>query len=154
MKLIRWRSGNKTQPGILLDGSYYDVSSFGEDYNEAFFETDGLSRLRGFLQQQSAKLMKLDEPVNLDSPIARPSKIVCIGLNYLDHARETKYKPPTEPVIFLKSIRHSTDLDPVIIPKNSKTTGSRIGGGDGKKASYVRIEALQDMSPAIACTMM
>ena len=68
--------------------------SFGEDYNEAFFETDGLNRLSGFLKKEAVNLKKLEEPVNLDSPIARPSKIVCIGLNYLDHARETKAQPP------------------------------------------------------------
>lgn len=147
MKLIRWRDGNKTRPGILLNGSHYDTSSFGEDYNEAFFETDGLSRLSGFLKQQAVNLKKLEEPVNLDSPIARPSKIVCIGLNYLDHARETKAQPPPEPVIFLKSTTAlNGPFDPVIIPKNSKKTDWEVELAVvmAKKASYVEeSEALQ-----------
>ncbi len=139
MKLIRWRKENKTRPGILLDGSYYDVSSFGEDYNEVFFETDGLNRLRAFLQKEAGKLEKLEEP-DLDSPIARPSKIVCIGLNYLDHARETKAQPPPEPVIFMKSTTAlSGPFDPVIIPKNSKKTDWEVELAVvmAKKASYV-----------------
>lgn len=140
MKLIRWRNGNKTLPGILLDGSYFDVSSFGEDYNESFFETDGLNRLKVFLQKEAGKLKKLAEPINLDSPIARPSKIVCIGLNYLDHARETKAQPPPEPVIFLKSTTAlSGPFDPVIIPRNSKKTDWEVELAIvmAKKASYV-----------------
>ena len=140
MKLIRWRNGNKTQPGILLDGSYYDVSAFGEDYDERFFETDGLNRLRVFIQKEAGRLKKIEEPVNLDSPIARPSKIVCIGLNYLDHARETKAQPPPEPVIFLKSTTAlSGPFDPVIIPKNSKKTDWEVELAVvmAKRASYV-----------------
>src|SRR5664279_3826836 len=140
MKLIRWRKGNKTLPGILLDGSYYDVSHFGEDYNERFFETNGLDRLRVFLKENSGDLKKLEEPVNLDSPIARPSKIVCIGLNYADHARETKAQPPPEPVIFLKSTTAlSGPFDPVIIPRNSKKTDWEVELAVvmAKKASYV-----------------
>jgi 2-keto-4-pentenoate hydratase/2-oxohepta-3-ene-1,7-dioic acid hydratase in catechol pathway len=140
MKLIRWRSGNKTRPGILLNGSHFDLSSFGEDFNEAFFETDGLDRLRKYLQKESVNLEKLKEPIALDSPIARPSKIVCIGLNYADHARETKAQPPSEPVIFLKSTTALCGpFDPIIIPKNSKKTDWEVELAVvmGKKASYV-----------------
>ena len=127
-------------PGIMLNGSNYDVSSFGEDYNETFFESDGINRLRVFLQKHGGDLKKLEEPVNLDSPIARPSKIVCIGLNYADHARETKAQPPPEPVIFLKSTTAlSGPFDPVIIPRNSKKTDWEVELAVvmAKKASYV-----------------
>jgi 2,4-diketo-3-deoxy-L-fuconate hydrolase len=140
MKLIRWRKENKTFPGILLDGNYYDVSSTGEDYNERFFETDGLERLKILLENNKKDLKKLNDPVNLDSPIARPSKIVCIGLNYADHARETKAQSPAEPVIFLKSTTAlSGPFDPVIIPKNSKKTDWEVELAIviAKKASYV-----------------
>ncbi len=140
MKLIRWRKGNKTHPGIVIDGLYYDISSFGEDFNEGFFETNGLDRLWTFLQKHSGNLTKLENPVNLDSPIARPSKIVCIGLNYADHARETKAQPPPEPVIFLKSTTAlSGPFDPVIIPRNSRKTDWEVELAVvmAKKASYV-----------------
>ncbi|HEY8733415.1 MAG TPA: fumarylacetoacetate hydrolase family protein [Puia sp.] len=140
MKLIRWRNGDKTVPGIMLDGQYYDVTDLGEDYNEGFFETGGLQRLKSFLEKNKRELKKLNIGAQLDSPIARPSKIVCIGLNYADHARETKAQPPPEPVIFLKS---TTALcgpyDPIIIPKNSKKTDWEVELAIvmAKKASYV-----------------
>jgi 2,4-diketo-3-deoxy-L-fuconate hydrolase len=140
MKLIRWRKGNKTLPGIILDDHYFDASAFGEDYNEGFFETGGLQRLKKFLENHKQDLKKLDEPVQLDSPIARPSKIVCIGLNYADHAMETKAQPPAEPVIFLKSTSALCGpFDPIIIPKNSKKTDWEVELAIvmAKKASYV-----------------
>ena len=140
MKLIRWRKGGKTFPGIILDNQYYDISAFGEDYNEGFFETGGLLRLNKFLEDHKQDLKKLEDSVVLDSPIARPSKIVCIGLNYADHARETKAQPPAEPVIFLKSTTALCGpFDPIIIPKNSKKTDWEVELAIviSKKASYI-----------------
>lgn len=140
MKLIRWRKSGKTFPGIINDNQFYDVSGLGEDYNEGFFETDGLTRLKKFLVDHKKDLKKLEDSIVLDSPVARPSKIVCIGLNYADHARETKAQPPAEPVIFLKS---TTALcgpyDPIIIPKNSKKTDWEVELAIviSKKASYI-----------------
>jgi 2-keto-4-pentenoate hydratase/2-oxohepta-3-ene-1,7-dioic acid hydratase in catechol pathway len=140
MKLIRWRKSGKTFPGIILDSQFYDVSGLGEDYNEGFFETGGLTRLKKFLADHKKDIKKLEDFVVLDSPVARPSKIVCIGLNYADHARETKAQPPAEPVIFLKS---TTALcgpyDPIIIPKNSKKTDWEVELAIviSKKASYI-----------------
>ncbi len=140
MKLFRWKKGEKTFPGIVRNEHYFDVSALGEDYNEEFFETGGLSRLRSFLDKNSADLKKLEEPTLLASPISRPSKIVCIGLNYADHARETKAQPPAEPVIFLKSTTAlSGPFDPIIIPKNSKKTDWEVELAIvmARKASYV-----------------
>ena len=140
MKLIRWRKGGKTFPGIILKSQYYDVSDLGEDYNEDFFETGGLLRLKKFLEGHKQDLIKLEDSVALDSPIARPSKIVCIGLNYADHARETKAQPPAEPVIFLKSTTALCGpFDPIIIPKNSKKTDWEVELAIviAKKASYI-----------------
>ena len=140
MKLIRWRKQGRTFPGIILDDDYYDSSAFGEDYNEIFFETGGLQRLKKFIETHRRDLKKLEEPMQLDSPIARPSKIVCIGLNYADHARETKAQPPAEPVIFLKSTSALCGpFDPIIIPKNSKKTDWEVELAIvmAKKASYI-----------------
>jgi 2,4-didehydro-3-deoxy-L-rhamnonate hydrolase len=140
MKLIRWINGNKTAPGIISNEDYFDTSSFGEDYNEQFFETGGLNRLQKFIESNKNNLPKLSEDIRLASPVARPSKIVCIGLNYADHAKETNAKIPTEPIIFFKS---TTALigpnDDVIIPKNSKKTDWEVELAVviGKKASYV-----------------
>jgi 2-keto-4-pentenoate hydratase/2-oxohepta-3-ene-1,7-dioic acid hydratase in catechol pathway len=140
MKLIRWKKGDKILPGILKDQHYYDVSSLGEDYNESFFESGGLLRLKKFVEKNNQQLLKLEEPVHLSSPIARPSKIVCIGLNYADHAKETKAQLPPEPVIFLKSTTALCGpFDPIIIPKNSKKTDWEVELAVviGKKASYI-----------------
>ncbi len=140
MKLIRWRNGKKTFPGIIINEQYYDLSSFGEDYNENFFGTDGLNRLHAYLEKNKATLRKLEEPFSLSSPIARPSKIICIGLNYADHARETKAQPPAEPVIFMKSTTAlSGPFDPIIIPRNSGKTDWEVELAlvIKKKASYV-----------------
>jgi len=140
MKLIRWINGNKTATGIISNEDYFDTSSFGEDYNEQFFETGGLNRLQKFIESNKNNLPKLSKDIRLASPVARPSKIVSIGLNYADHAKETNAKIPTEPIIFFKS---TTALigpnDDVIIPKNSKKTDWEVELAVviGKKASYV-----------------
>lgn len=138
MLLIRHGAPEKEKTGIVLDGKYYDTSGLGEDYNEQFFGSGGLERLKAFVQKNQLK--ELPKDVRLGSPIARPSKIVCIGLNYIDHARETNATPPPEPVIFMKS---TTALvgpnDDIIIPRNSKKTDWEVELAlvIGKKASYV-----------------
>ncbi len=140
MKLFRWKKGNEIFPGILVEDQYYDVSGLGEDYNESFFESNGLLRLKEFIDKNVQKLKKLEDPVSFSSPIARPSKIVCIGLNYADHAKETKAQLPVEPVIFLKSTTALCGpFDPIIIPKDSKKTDWEVELAIviGKKASYV-----------------
>jgi 2,4-diketo-3-deoxy-L-fuconate hydrolase len=140
MKLIRFGEINKEKPGIIINEEYYDTSAFGEDYNEHFFETDGLNRLLKFIESNIRQLPKVSKDIRLGSPVARPSKIICIGLNYADHAKETKANIPVEPIIFFKS---TTALcgpnDDVIIPKNSKKTDWEVELAVviGKKASYV-----------------
>ena len=147
MLLIRHGQQNKEKPGIVLDGKYYDASAFGEDYNEQFFETDGLHRLAAFVKANGSSLPELKPGTRLGSPIARPSKIVCIGLNYKEHAKETGATLPPEPVIFMKA---TTALvgpqDDIIIPRNSKKTDWEVELAVviGKKASYVEeSEAMQ-----------
>jgi 2,4-diketo-3-deoxy-L-fuconate hydrolase len=140
MKLIRYGELNKEKTGVVLDDKYYDTSAFGEDYNEAFFENDGLNRLEAFVDANKATLKPIPEGARLGSPFARPSKIVCIGLNYADHARETGATVPAEPVVFMKSTSAlAGPFDDVIIPKNSVKTDweVEIAVVIGKKASYV-----------------
>jgi 2-keto-4-pentenoate hydratase/2-oxohepta-3-ene-1,7-dioic acid hydratase in catechol pathway len=140
MKLIRFGEINKEKTGIIVEDEYYDTSAFGEDYNELFFETDGLSRLQKFIESNKEKLPKLPKDIRLGSPVSRPSKIICIGLNYASHAKETKANVPSEPIIFFKS---TTSLcgpyDNVVIPKNSTKTDWEVELAVviGKKASYI-----------------
>jgi 2,4-didehydro-3-deoxy-L-rhamnonate hydrolase len=140
MKLIRFGELNKEKPGILYDEEYYDASAFSEDYNEQFFENEGLDRLQKFFESNRGSLPKLDKEIRLGCPIARPSKIICIGLNYADHARETGAAIPTEPIIFFKATTAiNGPFDDVIIPKNSKKSDWEVELAVvvGKKASYV-----------------
>ena len=85
MKLIRFGEAGKEKPGIVIDDVYYDASGFGEDYNENFFETNGLERLEKYIRANGKTLKKISAGVRIGSPVTRPSKIVCIGLNYADH---------------------------------------------------------------------
>jgi 2,4-didehydro-3-deoxy-L-rhamnonate hydrolase len=140
MKLIRYRQNGAVKPGIIINDDFYDASSFGEDYNEQFFEADGINRLQTFVDEKKGSLTKLSKDVVLDCPIARPSKIICIGLNYADHAKETKATVPKEPIIFLKSTSAIIGpFDDVIIPKNSTKSDWEVELAVviAKKASYV-----------------
>jgi len=145
MKLIRFGKAGKEKTGVIINDKKYDTSAFGEDYGEAFFENDGLNRLSFFLE--GSLLPEITEEVRLGCPLARPSKIVCIGLNYVDHARETNATPPAEPVIFMKSTTAVTGpFDNIVIPKNSVKTDWEVELAVviGKKASYVSEEDAMD----------
>lgn len=143
MKLIRFGEIGKEKIGVQIDGLNYDVSAFGGDYNEQFFEENGLARLEEFVKANAGKLIEVPADTRLGAPFARPSKIVCIGLNYKDHAEETGATIPTEPIIFMKS---TTSLvgphDNIVIPRDSTKTDWEVEFGIviGKKASYVEEE--------------
>jgi 2,4-didehydro-3-deoxy-L-rhamnonate hydrolase len=95
MKLIRFGDPGREKPGLQLeDGTRVDASAFGSDYDEAFFGGDGLSRLREWSRTSAAGAPRVPDGARLGPPIARPSKIVCIGLNYRDHAAETGAQIP------------------------------------------------------------
>lgn len=141
MKLIRFGTEGNEKPGVqLADGIRIDVSAFGQDYNEAFFGGDGLERLENWLKTNQENCPKIDKNVRLGVPLTRPSKLVCVGLNYAKHAAEAGMKVPKEPVLFFKS---TTALcgpnDEVIIPKNSEKTDWEVELAIviGKKASYI-----------------
>lgn len=117
-----------------------DVSAAVTDYNEEFFATDGLERLRLWLEKNTGNLPRVSSSVRLGSPIRRPSKIVCIGLNYRDHAAETGQEVPKEPVIFFKaSSSLSGPDDQVVIPKGSTKLDWEVELAFviGKEARYV-----------------
>lgn len=103
MKLICFGEINKEKPGIIINHDYYDTSSFGDDYKEYFFESVRLNRLQKFIDDHKNSLPKLSKDIRLGRPVARPSKIICIGLNYAAHTKETKANIPPEPIIFIKS---------------------------------------------------
>ncbi|KDN54573.1 fumarylacetoacetate hydrolase family protein [Flavobacterium seoulense] len=139
MKLIRFGAEGSEKPGILVGEKRYDVSSIVTDYNESFFENNGLEKLKAAIDAGTS-FPEVADDVRLGSAVARPSKIICIGLNYVDHCHETGAPIPTEPIIFFKS---TTSLcgpnDNVIIPKGSEKTDWEVELAFvvGKKASYV-----------------
>src|SRR5258708_33979086 len=102
MKLIRHGSINKEKTGIVSGDTYYDTSAFGEDYNETFFETGGLERLKVFVEKNTGGLPVLPAGVRLGSPVARPSKSVCIGLNCVEHPPRPGGSTAAAPRIFLQ----------------------------------------------------
>ena len=148
MKLIRFGEAGKERPGVILaDGSRADVSGFGLDFDEAFFEGDGIVALGRWLEKNAATAPRVAASVRLGSPICRPSKIVCIGLNYRDHAAESGMEVPKEPVLFLKS---TTSLcgpnDEVINPRGAVKLDWEVELAVimGKKAAYVPLERAMD----------
>ena len=140
MKLIRYRENQQEKTGVVIDDNYYDTSAFGQDYNEAFFGSGGLLKLKSFIEKNMKSLRVLPKDIPLGPPIARPSKILCIGLNYADHAKETGATPPPEPVVFMKSTTALCGpFDDIIIPRNSVKTDWEVELAVviEKKASYV-----------------
>ncbi len=138
MKLIRFGDNGKERPGVIINDSWYDVSGYINDYDENFFQTDGLSLLKSVISEKTLKEISRD--TRLGPPVAKSSKIICIGLNYSDHAAESKMQLPPEPVIFFKATTAVVGPnDNLIIPKNGKKTDWEVELAVviGKKASYV-----------------
>ena len=139
MKLIRFGNEGHEKPGIIVNDIWYDVSGVVTDYNEAFFANNDIKKLQDAVA--AGTTFPVVEPsTRLGSVVARPSKIICIGLNYVDHCLETNAPIPTEPVLFFKS---TTALcgpnDNVVIPKNSVKTDWEVELAFviDKKASYI-----------------
>ncbi|MBI2283246.1 MAG: fumarylacetoacetate hydrolase family protein [Bacteroidetes bacterium] len=139
MKLIRFGEPGKEKPGVHINGKNYDLSGFLNDYDETFFANDGLGRLSALLAQQT-ELPQLPDATRLGCPVARPSKLLCIGLNYAKHAKETNAPIPNEPILFMKATSSiSGPNDPIIIPRDSVKTDWEVELAFviSKKASYV-----------------
>ena len=148
MKLIRFGELGKEKPGIILaNGTKINVSDFGCDYDELFFGNNGLQRLKDWLEINKENCPVLDKSIRLGVPLVRPSKIVCVGLNYTKHAEESGMEIPKEPVLFFKATSAlSGPFDQIIIPKNSKKTDWEVELAIiiEKKASYITKEEALD----------
>jgi 2-keto-4-pentenoate hydratase/2-oxohepta-3-ene-1,7-dioic acid hydratase in catechol pathway len=151
MKLIRFGTKGNEKPGVQLqDGTRIDVSAFVEDYNEAFFGTEGIENLQLWLQNNQDSCPIVNPDTRLGSPLARPSKIVCVGLNYAKHAEESGMEPPKEPVLFFKATTAIVGPnDSIMLPKGSVKTDWEVELAVviGAKASYVtEADALQHVA--------
>lgn len=141
MKLIRFGAIGNEKPGVQLEnGDRLDVSNFGQDYDEQFFGNEGIVRLKDWLSKNIDSCQKVDSSMRLGAPLCRPSKIICVGLNYAKHAQEAGMEIPKEPVLFFKATSAMVGPnDDVIIPKGSTKTDWEVELAIviGKKASYV-----------------
>ncbi|MEQ8705997.1 MAG: fumarylacetoacetate hydrolase family protein [Phaeodactylibacter sp.] len=141
MKLIRFGAAGAEKPGIIdQHGNYRDVSAFGQDFDEAFLGGSGLEDLRSWLEQNLDGCPVLPTETRLGPPVAEVSKIVCVGLNYAQHAKESGMDVPTAPVLFFKATTAICGPnDDIIIPKNSEKTDWEVELAIviGKRASYV-----------------
>ena len=148
MKLIRFGEAGKELPGIEdPSGKRLDCSSFGEDWNEAFFGSQGLDRLSQWLKTQQSSLKEIPVGSRLGYPVARPSKILCIGLNYRKHAEEAGMPVPEAPILFMKaSSSLCGPFDDIYIPRNSTQTDWEVELAVviGKRAKYVTKENAYD----------
>jgi 2-keto-4-pentenoate hydratase/2-oxohepta-3-ene-1,7-dioic acid hydratase in catechol pathway len=141
MKLIRFGEAGRERPGVeRAGGERIDASGAARDYDEAFFGSGGLDRLRQWLAREAGGAPRVPASARLGPPIARPSKIVCIGLNFRDHAAESGMEAPAEPVLFFKA---TTSLagpnDPVIIPRGASKLDWEVELAVviGRRAAYV-----------------
>lgn len=148
MKLFRFGEKGNEKPGVLLpNGEKIDASNFGEDYCEGFFDRNGLDRLKGWLDKYANTAPRVHERQRIGTPICRPSKIICIGLNYRGHAKETEADIPKEPVVFSKATSaFSGPFDPVVLPRHSEKTDWEVELAFviGQTARYVPVaEAME-----------
>ena len=148
MKLIRAGKPGQERPGVIDSaGNWLDVSAFGEDYDEAFFVSDGIQRLSAWLEHHAPACPPIPEDTRLGPPLRRPSKIVCVGLNYAAHARESGMAVPSEPVLFFKATSAICGPnDNLVIPRGSRKTDWEVELGVviGKQASYVEEKDAMD----------
>jgi len=146
MRLIRFGAAGLERPGAMTDDEHYvDLSDVVQDFDEEFFRSGKLAELHSIVSERiSSGLAKPIGITRFGSPIARPHQILCIGLNYRDHAAETGQVVPTEPIIFNKA--PNTLIGPnddVVIPKDSTKTDWEVELGIviGKHCLYLPNEA-------------
>jgi 2,4-diketo-3-deoxy-L-fuconate hydrolase len=142
MKLFRFGPAGAEKPGVIRqsDGATIDVSAFGGDFDEAFFAGGGLARLRTWLAGNQDRCPVVPAGVRRGPVVARPSKIICVGLNYKEHAREQGVEPPKEPVLFMKAPSSLCGPDDdLLLPRGSVKTDWEVELAIviGKRASYV-----------------
>lgn len=153
MKLLRIGAVGAEKPAALVDGDrIVDLSDVVDDFDEAFFGAGGLDRIRPIVAERiAAGVVEEIAGRRIGSPVARPHQIICVGLNYSDHAAETGMTVPPEPILFTKS--PNTLIGPnddVRIPRGSTKLDWEVELGIviGKRTSY--LESVEDAKDHIA----
>ncbi len=150
MKLVRFGDKGKERPGIWMgDGRILDVRALAfhiEDYNEHFFSHYGMEQLKMLLDDPGADYVDATG-VRLGPPVACPSKLICVGANYAEHAKEFGHDIPTEPILFSKSVSAiNGPNDPIVLPEQAQVVDSEaeLAVVIGKQAFKVRKEEALD----------
>ena len=150
MRLVRLGERGKEIPGVQMSDSstVLDARSVTSDFDPEFFASGGVERLRTAMKNGQLAPLR-DAGLRIGAPIGKPEKIVCIGLNYRNHARESGMEVPNEPIIFMKAPNTLVGPhDDVWIPRKSQKTDWEIELAVvmGTKVSY-----LASPAEALAC---
>jgi 2-keto-4-pentenoate hydratase/2-oxohepta-3-ene-1,7-dioic acid hydratase in catechol pathway len=141
VKLIRFGKRGSEKPGVLVDGVRRDLSSEFRDWNDDFLAGGGLEALKKLLQRRApGTFAEVPDGERWGAPIARPHKIICIGLNFHDHARESGMEIPKEPILFMKATNTVVGpYDDLLIPRRSDKTDWEVELGVviAKEARYL-----------------
>jgi 2-keto-4-pentenoate hydratase/2-oxohepta-3-ene-1,7-dioic acid hydratase in catechol pathway len=140
LRLFRFGERGAERPGAEWRGERIDATGFGHDYDEGFFGRDGVLGLRRWLETEGAGAPRVPDGVRLGPPVCRPSKVICIGLNFRDHARETGAAVPAEPVLFFKATTAiAGPFDPLVLPRGGSKVDWEVELGVvvGPEARYV-----------------
>jgi 2,4-didehydro-3-deoxy-L-rhamnonate hydrolase len=147
MRLFRFGAPGEERCGVAIGDQHYDVSHLFAQYDEAFFANNGLEALQVMIESGLDAPELAPNTIRFGAPVNRPSKIICIGLNYAQHAAESGMAVPAEPVVFFKA---TTALcgpnDPVVIPRGSEKTDWEVELAVviGKRASYIETSEAMD----------
>ena len=140
MKLGRLGERGRERPVLVADGTTFDLSSLTDDVDGAFLAGGGVERVRRAAAEGTLPVLPGAAELRVGAPIARPSAVVCIGLNYAAHAAESGATPPEQPVVFLKTPNTVVGpYDDVRIPRGSERTDWEVELGVviGRHTSYL-----------------
>ena len=151
MKLLRFGEKNKEKPGVLIDNIRRDCSAHFQDWNHDFFSNGGLDKLSEMIKNNPNVFPKVSDDVRWAACVSRPNMIICIGLNYADHAAEAGLEIPKEPILFMKATNTICGpYDDVAIPKNSHKTDWEVELGVVLKKDVLYAENEEEAAKAIA----
>lgn len=148
MKIFRFGPKGQEKSGIIIDDKKFDVSGSGIIYDEDFFgNIEKQETLEKYIEQNANNLPIVDDSVRIGAPLTRPGKIVCVGLNFDDHVKETGLKQQPEPIMFIKANQSFSGPEDGIMQPNGATKldwETELCFIIGKKANNVTEEEAMD----------
>ena len=151
MRLIRHGEPGDEKPGIMIGNVRFDLSAFFVDWNREFFNRNGISKLRDRIANDMDRLQEVPQAARWAAPVARPGSIICIGLNYSDHAKESGMEVPKEPILFMKATNTiAGPFDNIMIPPGSVKTDWEVELGIVVNRDCYRLASVSEGSGAIA----